>query len=249
MRRGGGAKTQPADGTAHGGADSQDGTGAQDGSSDPAATPEPGAHVPCTAPAGVSNDPRSPEDVIALINALPKTVSITCYLEALQRPLRLNATTSELSVQPGVDSTSPRLFLFSGNLISGVVAKGEGANFLELSLLLDVQTSIKGEIAFPVTADLPADAAYARTMRSDGSGTRCAGCHLDETVPPGATSGLARASRALKPFDRHDVPVGTLRETRLSCAKTDVGCLLLEAVFGGGDVEAETFPAAMPTLF
>jgi hypothetical protein len=232
------------------GRDPGSGTQPQTGSETPPGSSEPTAEPACTAPEGVSNDPRSMEDVITLVNALPMPVTLKCYLEALRRPLYLNATSSQLSVQPAVSESSPRIFLFSGPLISALVPEGEGSPLLELSVLLSNQTSVKGEIAFPVAEALPLDAAYKGILRNDGNGTRCAGCHFNEAKAASPLNATAHTSTALRPFDNSDVPLDFLAAESAACGKnTSERCKNLRALFEHGQVLPKAFPADMDTLF
>jgi hypothetical protein len=208
------------------------------------------AEPACSAPEGVSNDPRSIEEVITLINALPMPVTLPCYFEALRRPLYLSASSSQLSVQPAVSELSPRMFLFGGPLVTALAPEGEGSHLLELSVLLSDQTSIKGEISFPVAEALPLDAAYKGILRNDGNGTRCAGCHFNEAKATGPLSASAYTSTALRPFADSDVPIDFLAAESGACAKnTSERCRMLRALFEHGQVLPKAFPAGMDTLF
>jgi hypothetical protein len=233
------APTQPAD----------DARAAAEPAASPSSTPPPAAHVPCVAPAGVDNDPQSIAAVVTLLNALPKPVTLVCYLEALRRPLSVNATSSDLSIQPALGADSPRLFLFSGSLVSAV-ATAVGPSLLEMSVLLGTQQSVKGEIAFPVTETLTEAGVYARIKRSDAAGTRCGGCHFGESPAQGVGNGEAYASKALRPFDADDVPISILAHAADLCEGTsNARCDLLRAVFEHGDVAPRSFPHDMPTMF
>src|SRR5688572_16123159 len=84
-------------------------------------------HAPgCRAPEGVSGSPRSVDQTVELVNALPKPLSLACFVEALGRPLQLHATRSEISAQPAVGLRSPRIFLYFEPLIMTVVPAGAG---------------------------------------------------------------------------------------------------------------------------
>ena len=68
----------------------------------------------CRAPSSVSNAPQSIAETVTLINALPKPLTLPCFLESLARPLEMSATFSVVSAQPAVGHRSPRVFLFLG---------------------------------------------------------------------------------------------------------------------------------------
>ena len=57
--------------------------------------------------------PDSIGDAVALINALPKPLTIACFVSALNRPLNLNLTTSTISVQPAIGVSNPRIFIIN----------------------------------------------------------------------------------------------------------------------------------------
>jgi hypothetical protein len=142
------------------------------------------------------------------------------------------------------------MFLFGGPLVTALAPEGEGSHLLELSVLLSDQTSIKGEISFPVAEALPLDAAYKGILRNDGNGTRCAGCHFNEAKATGPLSASAYTSTALRPFADSDVPIDFLAAESGACAKnTSERCRMLRALFEHGQVLPKAFPAGMDTLF
>lgn len=203
----------------------------------------------CKSPTPTFDDPQSIEDVITLVNALPKPQSVSCYLQALRRPLRLYATTSQLSVQPAMGASSPRIFLFSGPLITAILPQGDGSQWLELSLLINHETSIKGELEFPVTKNLSTSAAYDRVLRFDAAGTRCVACHPDEKSTFTAFGIRAYISKALRPHPEEEVPLQQLFEITQSCSdQMSQRCEVLKSIFDFGEVISQRFPDTMPTL-
>jgi len=83
----------------------------------------------CIAPSAVSNPPRTVDEAITLINALPKPLTLPCFLQALARPLAMTATDSVFSLQPADGLRSPRIFLFTPGMVMSVVALlNENAN-------------------------------------------------------------------------------------------------------------------------
>jgi hypothetical protein len=113
-----------------------------------------------------------------------------------------------------------------------------------MSLLQSPTSSVKGELGFPVTAELADDAAQARVRGKDGTGTRCAGCHSGETTVGGAIQ-----SKALKPIVDSMVTLGTLQGLAKRCADKNERCARLHAVFDRDGLASYAFPAAMQTLF
>jgi hypothetical protein len=206
---------------------------------------------PCEPPKGVSNDPQNINDVILLLNAMPKPVTIPCYLQVLKRPLRANATASILSVQPAADENNPRIFLFSGpSLIQSFVPMESSSKAIEFSFLLDDVTSIKGEITFPVTKELDSSYAYTSILSTKSGGTTCASCHGVETKYFEAFGLNAFASRAIKPFKTRDVPLTNLEARVKACGNTATyDCDVIRALYLNGKPVPKNFPEAMKTLF
>ncbi len=224
---------------------------ANDAGSADAAVPSTDAGVTrrCSAPPGVSGSPHTIDEAVALINALPKPTTLTCYLESLDRPLALYPTRGTVSAQPAEGARSPRVFLFSGPLISSIVPDGAGAHLLELGQL-DDKSSIKAELAFPVEAPLAAEAPYTRVMFS-AAATSCSFCHRDEVPDHAVGSGVAYRSRALRPVPEERVSLADLEAEQRLCDATaePERCALLDALLAHGPVVHQEFPPGLPTLF
>ena len=102
----------------------------------------PNARVLCVRPKTVITDPRTIEDVIRLLNEMPKPVSVACLIDVLERPLHVNATSNPFSGQPATSSKSPRIFLFLGkSLLVSVVPTGAGAEVVEFGFNTDENRS------------------------------------------------------------------------------------------------------------
>jgi hypothetical protein len=205
----------------------------------------------CAAPPGISNAPATLSDAISLLNALPKPVTLACFVESLARPLHANATSSPFSAQPASGKGNPRIFLFSGEtLILSVVPAGVGRDLLELSQLTSVNRSVKAEIPFPVTEDVTDEALVEQIAR--GGGSVCALCHASE-IPASGSDFFdgALESEALRPVPDYDVELSTLLVETEQCDRTfdPVRCELLDALFTPGDVVHRVFPEAMRTFF
>ncbi len=190
------------------------------------------------------------EDVIALINTLPRPVTIPCVLDVLPRPFAVNATTSDLSVQPGEGVGNPRVFVkIDFLLISFTMAANEPPT-LEFSQLLNDDESVKGEILFPVDNMLLSDAAFAGVVRPGNIGTRCAACHFSERLASPPFPANAFVSRALRPFERQSVSFEILIDMVKNCAAMATPrCDLLNALFRGAEPTPYVFPVTMGTLF
>src|SRR5688572_8672144 len=117
----------------------------------------------CAGPAS-ARSPHSIPDAVEWINAQPKPLSLPCFLEALDRPLALYATESIFGAQPAVGKRSPRMFLFAEPLIMTITPEGRGSHLLEFGERRSETTSLKGEIVFPVEAELEPSAPYERVL-------------------------------------------------------------------------------------
>jgi hypothetical protein len=207
------------------------------------------APEPCFAPLGVDNEPQSISAVVDLLNAMPKPVSMPCFIEALARPLELHASRSVFSAQPAVGSRSPRVFLFSGPLIMSVVPAGIGREVVEFGELLTESRSLKGEIQFPVEHELTMAEPFERLMFND-TVTACAFCHADEQPAPQISEARAFTSEALRPRERERVALSSMLVEQLACDHElePERCALLDALFGSGNVVEHDFPMALSTF-
>lgn len=203
----------------------------------------------CRAPAGVSNNPQSIAETITLLNALPKPLSIPCFLESLARPLSMMATFGVLSAQPAVGIRSPRLFLFLGPNRMSIVPDGAGANALEFGEERPDYRSLKGQIDFPLTGDLPPGAAFENLQFNDQV-TTCALCHGSESLEPSPVSTHAYVSKALRPAPRNAVSLQSLRHELDICNRTaePYRCAMLDSLFSLGPVTDAQFPPEMQTF-
>lgn len=217
------------------------------------ARPAPDAGAPaaarCQPAGGVSASPQSIADVVALANALPHPLTLPCFLESLQRPLAAEPVASAISLQPAAGARSPRIFLFWDKLIVSVVPDGTGRSLLEMGQLVDVDRSLKAELAFPIDGPLEPGAPFAR-VHNDG-GTTCAFCHSGEQ-PAGDVGGVPTfSSTAFAPSPRSVETVDALAHENAVCdpgAEPD-RCAFLRALFDHGDVRAQGFPPGVPLAF
>lgn len=202
----------------------------------------------CSTPAGVSGTPKTIEDVVNLINALPKPVTLSCFLESLARPIYANASNSTTSTQPAFSTRSPRIFILIDNLTIAIVPEGPGSDQIELSVMTG-SLSLKGEIAFPVTANLSPTAAYDRIRF--GTGTSCQTCHGVEYQAFQITGTEAFLSNALRPKPATKVSLPFLMNESLNCSAfaEPKRCEILRGIFLPGSVTEKDLPANLPTLF
>ena len=187
----------------------------------------------CSTPDGISGRPSTIYEVMTLINALPKPTSLGCFLDALEKPLKVLATSSQLNGQPAEGARSPRIFIINAGLILSVVPAGVGSNRLEMSESAPYPQSIKGEVIFPVLTAVSTSVAYS-TIRS-GNGTSCASCHQSETpVSNDSTHFGAFASEKRYPDPFFAVSIQSLLQSERQCRPDQEAyrCRILSAVVG-----------------
>ena len=202
---------------------------------------------PCAPAPGTTGSPSSIAETVDLVNGLPKPVRLTCFLEALERPLRLVATQSFFSAQPAAGRRSPRIFLFMEGIIHSIVPEGSSSNLLEMGEATSPGNSIKAELEFPITENVTLATAFERLPLDDI--TTCGVCH-DGRVPALGIAGAVE-SEVLRPADRELVPLAELEDEARRCdeALEPERCAMLGALFQHGDVLAAEFPRSVPTIF
>jgi hypothetical protein len=232
-------------GTGDGANDGTDGEGATEdpsGSGDGAAEEDPNRDPnACKTPKDVSGRPTTIGEAMILMNTLPRPTTLACFLQALERPLELYATSSGQSLQPSPGPRSPRTFIVNEPLVMSIVFEGKGAVALELGYRTSETRSVKTEILFPLTRDVTYANLFDEVMQGDTQ-TRCSACHIGEvrTVTPTLPNMDVFESDIFLPYDRLAVDVDSLRAERASCdaAVEPERCALLSAVFDFGEVGA-----------
>jgi len=220
--------------------------------SSPAAAPAPVATSSCRPSAAVSGAPSTISDAVALANDLvarqPEGLTVPCFVESLDRPLGMVAVNSIFSVQPAFGPRSPRMFLFSGNLVMSVVPEGDTAHSIELAEYLSPTRSIKAEIGFPLQAPLSSSTPFDRIR--DGNGTWCRGCHRDEARVDSVTIAEAFGSDVLRPNPPDEVPLPYVANEATVCDSSlePERCEMLKAVFGHGPIEPRAFSSDARTI-
>ena len=201
----------------------------------------------CTPAPGTTGSPSSIAETVDLVNGLPKPVSLACFLEALDRPLRLVATRSVFSAQPAAGARSPRIFLFIDGIIHSIVPEGSASNLLEMGEATSPGFSIKAELEFPITQNITLATAFERLPLDDI--TTCGVCH-DGRVPALGIQGAVE-SEVLRPADRELVPLANLEDEARSCdaALEPERCAMLGALFQHGEVIGAEFPRSVRTIF
>lgn len=204
---------------------------------EPVVSPDVGWPLPraCEAPAGLGR-PATIEELVALVDALPRPTSLPCVLESLDRPLAIYATTSTAGAQPASGPENPRVFVLQGDLVMSVILEGEHAATLELGYAIGERRSIKAELAFPVEGPLAPSAPYDQVQL--GGGTSCGLCHGGETRVSSIDFASAWASDVFQDEPDQALSLAFLRQSAIDCdhEAEPERCAMLDALFGHGDV-------------
>jgi hypothetical protein len=207
------------------------------------------AEARCRPAGGVSGAPQSIADVVALANALPRPLTLPCFLESLDRPLGVQPIVSIVSLQPSAGPRNPRIFLLWDKLIVSVVPAGTGQSLLEMGQLVAPDRSLKGELGFPISGPVDPGTPFARIVT--GQATSCGFCHGNET-PAGDVGGAPSfVSGAFAPSSRSLQDLAALRHERETCddAAEPARCAFLRALFDHGEVRPQAFPPDIPAAF
>ena len=199
----------------------------------------------CSAPSGVNNDPRSMKEVLTLINAMPKPLTVPCFLDALRRPHAIQATKNTLSGQPAYSTTSPRIFLIKGlTLFISVVPSGPFMDVIEFGEVVgNGDKSVKAELFFPITKNLTETEFYETVLNSSKSGTTCGPCHGGDGAAPEGFPATAFQSPIVQPFAGQRVSLLSIQNHAELC-KTQVldECPILQSILYGGKTTEREFP-------
>ncbi len=208
----------------------------------------------CQRPRGAAADPTDIESLANYLDAMRREsdepVALSCFVESLTGPLRVQSTASVFSAQPADSKNDPRIFLFLGErLILSVVPMGDTSNMLEVSELQSPTRSFKAEFEFPLEKRLKEVMADHRFMPNGIS--VCALCHSDEVPVEDYPFANATLSNALKPMPQLEVTLEYMQKETFECPadKTPERCALLRAVFSRSDLTRGEFPNEMPTFF
>jgi hypothetical protein len=204
----------------------------------------------CKPGAGATGSPNTIEEAVALANGLPFPVTAQCFVEALDRPLRLEATASRSSAQPAAGERSPRLFLWTTDtFVITVAIDGPGRDLIEFGQFVTPRRSVKGELEFPLSTPASATDPLERVRNEEFPRiTTCFVCHDREQDEPSVPRG--RSSLALRPHPSTLVNVDALRGELDHCDETAEPdrCRWLHAVFDHGPVEHRPFDPDLPVF-
>lgn len=199
----------------------------------------------CYPGSGATGSPQTVEQAVALINSLPMPVSVSCFLESLDRPLDIYGTNSTGSAQPSYDAQNPRIFIIRNNLYIAVTTKGLARDLVEFSVLQSPSTSQKAELQFPITSPILTTLPFDRIRTF--TGTTCGLCHTGEVNGPSSYSYTSKAARP-NPFAR--ITLDSMKQFYQNCDRTTdpVRCDIFRGIFGFGEVRSKDFPTSMPTI-
>ncbi|RZA24343.1 MAG: hypothetical protein EOP10_10195 [Proteobacteria bacterium] len=206
-------------------------------------TKGPNAREICTRPDSIPKSPETIADILVLINAMPKPLSVPCLIDTLDNPFYVNATDNQFSGQPAYGYENPRIFLFLGSkLIVSVVPSGPGGKVVEFGYKTSETQTIKGELEFPVTEDLGMDAPYTYILNREKDGTVCGTCHFPESRAPDGFPDTAYTSLLVKPLNGYDVQLETLQNLNKEC-ESSAGdhCPVIQSLFVRGNVQLKSF--------
>lgn len=203
---------------------------------------------PCRPAPGTTGAPSTVVEVVQLINGLPHPVTISCFLESLERPLRIIAAASFISAQPAFNVDSPRIFILGNGISLSVVPHGDSQNLLEMGELTSNTRSIKAELEFPILEPLSLDAAFEHIRSEIYGGTVCFGCHHDERAVEDYPVAGAFDSVAYRPLPEYEVNFDYVQYQYATCdAELEPErCGFYTALFGHGEVLPDRFPEEMP---
>ena len=214
----------------------------------------------CAPGPNATGAPRNIEQVVDLINSLPKPVTVACFVESLDAPLKVFASNSVASLQLSTGPEDPRWFIFSLPLIMSVTSDGPGAELLEMGVLLPGhRRTLLGELRMPVETEIAHALPYERIGQD--LGTTCGFfCHQNEARDPSITFAKAFVSKAIRAAADSEVTLASLRDVLARCkspsgksagtsAGTSARCELLHALLVTGRGQREDFPADMPVGF
>lgn len=204
----------------------------------------------CKPAPGTSGSPRTIEEAVALANGLPFPVTAECLIEALDRPLQIEATSSHDSLQRARGERSPRVFVWGADsLVLSIVIDGPARDLVEFGEFVAPRRTIKAELEFPLTAPTTTAAALERVRNPEHPRiTRCFVCHDQEEDEPGLPG--ARSSLALRPRGATLVDPAALQAEFERCdpAAEPARCAWLEALFDHGPVTRRAFEATLPVF-
>lgn len=198
----------------------------------------------CTDVTETLGSPKTIEETVTLINALPRPLSLGCFLNSLKAPLKVMAVNSIGSAQPAVDNANPRIFIIRNNLVLSVATAGAGKSLLEFGEFISGNESFKGELAFPIEGTVTADQIMSQMAQTSSTSSACVTCHGAERKLKHGNLGPLWASNIVRPNTDQRVRYPYLRAQASSCNTelTPHRCDILKAIYTKGQAEDVDFP-------
>ena len=130
-----------------------------------------------------------------------------------------------------------------------VVPDGPGAFVLEFGEVRPDYRSLKGELEFPLTDQIPQSAPFERLLFTDTL-TNCGVCHAAEQSEPSPFSKNTFVSQSLRPAPRNAVSLASLQYELGICNRgaEPYRCAMLDSLFSLGPVTEAHFPMEMQTF-
>ena len=188
--------------------------------------------------------PNSISAVVDLINALPKPLTIDCFLKSLKKPLKVMAVNNAFSAQPAVGNESPRIFIVNTKLSISVAPAGIGRYLVEMSEPTSLTKSFKAELEFPILQKIDTYEVINRIKDQLSGDSKCILCHRNEEkkmYPPDV--GYAFNSETVRPNEYQRVFSYYLRNQAYMCDSTNdkYRCDILKAIFMTGEAQDSEF--------
>ena len=203
----------------------------------------------CQAPDGVDAAPKTIEGAMLLADSLPKPLSVSCFVESLQRPMTVIGSTDFISAQPAAGREAPRIFAIYDTLIISFVPDGDGSKVLEFAEERPNGLSVKAELKMPATGPVTRQLPFEHIL--EPGGTTCGTCHAFEVLDPTIDYAEAYSSEAIRPAVSRTMRLSDLEVSAEECdpEATPDRCGIFDALFYRGEVRDGDFPRALPTIY
>lgn len=202
------------------------------------------AALACDQVADSLRTPNSIVEAINLMNALPKPLTMDCFLKSLKKPLKVMAVNNTFSAQPAMGNENPRIFILNSKLSISVVPAGIGKALVEMSEPTSSTMSSKAELEFPIQQKIAPYEAFNRIADGSSDNSKCVFCHRfeEKKLYPGIgfvfNSGIVRPNEYQRVFSKY------LRNQASICDSTanKDRCDILNAIFMMGEAQDSDFP-------
>ncbi|MCB0369520.1 MAG: hypothetical protein KDD45_08735 [Bdellovibrionales bacterium] len=187
-------------------------------------------------------NPESIADSINLINSLNKPVTLDCFLNSLQAPLKVFAVNNTFSAQPAQGTQNPRIFILKNKLVLSIVPSGTGKDLLELGESYSGQ-SFKAEIKFPVNSTVTIEQ-ISEQLSKGGNTSTCVTCHTSETKMYYNNTSRLFISNFIRPNESQRVQQSYMKSQAETCNEdtNKFRCDMLKAIYIKGQASDDVFP-------